>query len=79
MTAKELGKKHIRKREGGRTKGIYHWPLEHRAPCLKPLLAHAGFIRSLRLNNDDNCVQSLLSLNNLLERGDLLPSPVSMV
>ena len=79
MIAKERGKRHIGKlAEGAGRREYYHWPFEGCAPCLEPLLARAGSIRSLRLNNDDSCVHFLLLPNDLLERGDLKALPVSM-
>ena len=66
MTAKEK-QKHSGKFAGGRAKGI----------LLKPLLAQAGLIRGLRLNDDDFYVPPLLLPSDLLQRAALEASHVS--
>ena len=72
ITSKTKGKKITKEnvQEVGRRE-YYHWPFERSASCLEPLLAHAGFIGSLRLNSDDKCVQPLLLPIDLLARGHL--------
>ena len=72
ITSKTKGKNITKENvQGVGRREYYHWPFDRSASCLKPLLAHAGFIGSLRLNSDDKCVQPLLLPIDVLARGHL--------